>query len=332
MVQLASIIIVTYNHKNYIGDCLGSVSLQDYPHETIIVDNGSSDGTPDFIEKNFPNVKLVRNTENIGYGAGNNIGVKYAKGEYIVILNPDTVVEKGWLQELVEPLEKNEKLITTSKILLYDGSAINTCGTINHFTGITFTRGLNEDPQKYNVPEFVSGFSGCSFAIRQSDFEKLRGFDENFFLYNEDSDFSWRAHLEGFKILYVPTSVVKHDYFLKVPPEKLYHLEKNRYMLLRKYLSKKDYLKLFPSFGIAEFLTFGYALKYGFKGISYKFRAMRNGIITKVNKVEGNKKNLLKSLSTTIPVNQLTSNVFEKVFKNSANKVFELNYKVINEK
>ncbi|MBT9150976.1 MAG: N-acetylglucosaminyl-diphospho-decaprenol L-rhamnosyltransferase [candidate division WS2 bacterium] len=101
--------------------------------------------------------------------------------------------------------------------------------------------------QKKSTQEYVSGFSGCCFAMRKRDFEELGGFDENFFAYNEDSDLSWRAHLKGFGILYVPTSIVRHDYKLNVPPEKIYHLEKNRYLILRKCFSWKDLLVLFPS-------------------------------------------------------------------------------------
>jgi GT2 family glycosyltransferase len=79
MDELASIIIVTYNHKKYLADCLNSLSLQDYPHEIILVDNGSNDGTVQYIEKNFPSVTIIRNT-NTGYGAGNNLGDSHAQG------------------------------------------------------------------------------------------------------------------------------------------------------------------------------------------------------------------------------------------------------------
>ena len=207
---LASVIIVTYNHKKYLKSCINSVLKQDYPHEVIVVDNCSQDGSAQLVREKFPDIKLIESPENKGYGAGNNLGVRQAIGEYIIILNPDTIVESGWLRELVKPLE-SENIITTSKILLYDGSAINTCGIINHFAGLTFTRGLGAEPRAYQKSECVSGFSGCCFAMRKEKFEELGGFDENFFTYHDDSDLSWRAHLSGFRILYVPTSAVRHD-------------------------------------------------------------------------------------------------------------------------
>ena len=328
MDKIASIIIVTYNHKKYLEHCISSVLKQDYPHEVIVVDNCSQDGSSQLVSEKFPDVKLIKSIENKGYGAGNNLGVRHATGEYIAILNPDTIVEDGWLRELVKPLE-NEKKITTPKILLYDGSLINTCGNINHFTGLTFTRGLGAEPSTCQKPGYVSGISGCCFAMRRTDFIEMGGFDECFFVYNEDSDLSWRAHLKSFGILYVPTSVVRHDYKLNVPPKKIYYLEKNRYIILRKCLSRGDFLVLSPALMVTELLTFGYAIKHGGEGIRYKLKAIKEGLSAEVGKVTGDKGNLFKSLSTTIPVDQLTFNKREKLFKCWVNKIFKWNFRVV---
>lgn len=329
MEGLASVIIVTYNHKRYLEPCITSVLRQDYPHEIIVVDNCSQDGGAQFIIENFPTVKVIKSSENKGYGAGNNLGVKHAKGEYIVILNPDTVAEDCWLEELISPLEDKNRIITTPKILLYDGSAINTCGNDIHFTGLAFTRGLGSEIGAFRELECVSEASGCCLAIRKEDFYDLGGFDENIFLYHDDVDFSCRAHLKGYDILYVPTSVVRHDYTLNVTPEKIYHLEKGRYMILRKYFSKKYFLLLFPSLVLVEFLTFGYAIKYGRGGLKYKLKAMKDGLTVKVNGETGDKSKLFQALSVTIPTDQLTFNRMEKVFKVFANKIFAWNFKVV---
>ena len=326
-----NIIIVSYNSKNYIKPCIESILNEDYLAKIIVVDNRSSDDTAEFIEKNFPSVRVIRSQRNLGYGAGNNLGVKIVRGEYIVMLNPDTIVNEGWLKELIKPLKEEKKLITTPKILIYDGSAIGACGITNHFTGLAFTRGFGAKPSDFQNAEYVRGLSGGCFAIRREDFLELGGFDENFFLYNEDSDLSWRAHLEGFKIIFVPSSVVRHDYNLKVPPEKIYHLEKGRYMIIRKYYSWKDFLILSPSLIITELLTFGYATRNGWKGIRYKLKAIKDGLSIKVNKEKGDKSKLFKSLSVTIPVEQLTFNEAEKIFKIFANKIFEWNFKMVTE-
>jgi len=324
----ASVVIVTYNHRMYIEECLNSV-LANSPLEVIVVDNDSADGTVEFIEKSFPQIKLIKSSRNLGYSGGNNLGVGYAKGKYVVILNPDTKVEKNWLEELLKPLELEEKTITSPKILTYDGSKINTCGNMEHFTGLTFTKGLDENPKKFNEFEYLSGLSGACFAMKKKDYLELGGFDEEFFSYMEDAEFSWRIHAKGFKILYVPTSIIYHDYVLKVPPKKIYHLEKGRYIILRKYLNWKWCLMLLPSLLMTEILTWGYSILNGVTGVKFKIKGIKDGITTEIEKINCDRKKLLKSLDWKIPEDQLSHNIIDRIVKKFANFVYWINYRVI---
>ncbi len=323
--ELASIIIVTYNHLGYIGACLNSLLTQDYPHEIILVDNCSRDGTVDYVRTNFPMVKIIGSQDNRGYGAGNNLGVKSAQGKYIVILNPDTVAEEGWLRELILPLHQ-DKIITTPKILTYDGKHLNTCGNITHFTGLTFTAGYGIDPHFLaDNPEF-NGISGACFALKRKDYLKLGGFDENFFLYYEDTDFSWHSFCQGYTVLLVQRSVIRHDYVLSVSPEKLYNVELGRYLILNKYYSRRDFFLLAPSLVMTEVLTLGYALRLGYQGVKWKVKAIRDSRRIKVKPVRGDTLSLFRNLGVTIPVEQLSLNNADISVKRFANWIFKINY------
>lgn len=328
MNRFASVIIVTYNSEKYIRACLDSIHDQKYPHEIIVVDNNSKDRTIEIVSKD-PNVRFLETHSNLGYSVGNNIGTRYARGEYLVFLNPDTVVEDKWLIELIKPLEKTNRVITTPKILTYDGKKINTCGNTNHFTGLTFTRGYEETPNKYDSEEEVSGFSGCCFAIRKKDFERLGGFDEFFFLYNEDSDMSWRAQLNGFTIKYMPSSIVMHDYRLRMSAKKIYHLEKGRYLILRKYMPIKYIGAFLFSLLVTEALTFGYSIRFGRNGLKNKILAIKDGLSINVDRVTGDWTRLLKALKAEIPIDQLTYNQADKNIKIIANKIFYWNLRLL---
>lgn len=319
-----SIIIVTYNSVAYIAKCIDSILRQSCNVEIIVVDNCSTDDTVNFISKNYSSVKLINSGNNGGYGKGNNLGIKHANSDKIIIINPDTIMENECVSQILEPLNLEDKIITTPKIWIYDGSAINSAGHINHFTGLGFTRGLGEDPNSFTSPEYVSGVIGTCFALKKKNMIELGGFDENFFMYREDGDLAWKAHLKKYKIKYVPTSVIRHDYSLNVSPNKLYHIERGRYIILRKYFSIIDFIILSPSLFLVEVLSFGYALKLGYKGILCKLKSI-DGFYVKASKMPGDKKNLFDNLNSDIPINQLTSNYIEQITIRYFNKVFRCN-------
>lgn len=326
--ELASIIIVTYNHLHYLDACIASIKKQNYPHEIILVDNCSTDGTIQHVKDFFPEIILIESRENKGYGAGNNLGFKYAKGKYIVILNPDVIVENFWLEQLLSPLKGQDHVITTPKILIFDGSEINTIGNSNHFTGLTFTKGFGAAPSTFTKTIHATGASGACFALTKSAYTDIGGFDELFFLYNEDSDFSWRANLLGYTILAIPDAIIYHDYQLKVHPEKIYFLEKGRYIILRKYFSLNELILLCPSFLMAELLTFGYASKFGINGLRFKLKAITDGLSIKVSDSQKGCMDI-SHLDKTIPLEQLTFNKIDKIVKIIANKIFEWNVEII---
>lgn len=323
-----SIILVTYNHEKYIENCLSTI-YNNKSLEIIVIDNQSTDNTLKLIEKKFPNVKLIKNMENRGYGVANNIGVSISTRKYLVILNPDTKLEEGCIDNLLKPLTEKPDIITVPKVLVYNGEKINTCGNKQHFTGMAFTRGANEKPDKRSNSRYVNGLSGACFAISWENYQELGGFDENIFLYMDDSELSWRINARGLKIFYMQEAIVYHDYDFKMTPEKIYHVEKGRYIILRKYLTWKEYILLSPSLLMTEILTWGYAALNGPKGINAKLRGIYDGSRMDVEKVESNRKSLIKNMSTKIPELDFNFKRTFNLFRKIANFTYKMNRRLI---
>lgn len=274
--HLVSIILVSHNSKADLAECLPSIISQSYPRkEIIIIDNASTDGTVSYVKGRYPGIKLIESGSNLGYAAGNNLGFRHSTGKYLVIVNPDTVAEQGWLEELIRPLENDPCVsLTSSKILLYDHQdSINTCANITHYSGLDFCNGFRDPSGKFDKDEEVGAVSGCSFAIRRSVFEQLNGFDPDFFMYLDDIDISWRARLAGHKILLAPSSIIYHKFSLKIHPRKLFFLERNRYQLILKNFRLKILLLSLPALLITEIMTMGYAVIRGLPFVYFKLKA-----------------------------------------------------------
>jgi hypothetical protein len=272
----ASVIVVNYNGGGKLVDCLQSV-VERLPgdSEVIVVDNASTDGSPEAAASRFPTVEVVRSPVNVGYGSGNNLGAASARGRSLVFLNPDTVAERGWLEALLEPLERSAGVgLATARIVLMDQpSRINTCGNEVHVSGLALCRGMGEPWDSFPVAGDVAAVSGAAFAIRKDVFDALGGFDEDFFLYVEDTDLSWRARLAGWKVLYEPASVVRHHYSLRVTPSKVYLQERNRYQMLLKCLRWPTLVALLPALVLAEMVTWGFVLLRDRANATGKLRA-----------------------------------------------------------
>jgi len=249
---LVSIIIVTFNSAEYIKDCLNSVFKTDYPNfEVIVVDNGSIDETFKIV-KEFPSVRLITSRKNLGYAGGNNLGAKKAKGEYLAILNPDTQVSSGWLQPLIRAINKPMIGVCQPKIMLdQKKKLLNLTGKTVHYLGFDWLTDFRKEDYQIPKKELVS-FSGSAFLILKEVFQKIGGFDQDYFMYFEDGDLSWRLRLAGYKLLFIPESVVYHEYKYQPKEEyqkarqKFYFLERNRLVTLIKNYSFKTLILLCP--------------------------------------------------------------------------------------
>ena len=210
---MISVIIVNWNGRKFLPECLESLRHQAYQRFSIIlVDNGSNDGSIDFVIRNYPEVKTIALPKNVGFSVANNIAIKTVHTEYVALLNNDAVAYPLWLQSLIGALEAYpEAGFTASKMLFYDNpEIIDRTGDAYTRAGTGLLRGRGEPASSYNKQEWVFGACAGAALYRTRMLRDIGLFDEDFFLLYEDVDLSFRAQLRGYKCLYVPEAVVHH--------------------------------------------------------------------------------------------------------------------------
>ena len=202
-----SVIIVNYNGKKLLENCLESLFKTDYNNfEVILVDNNSTDGSMEFVTKNYPKIIVIKLDSNKGFAEPNNIGAKIAKGEHLLFLNNDTVTTTNFISEMTKVLEKDEKIAICQSLLLKPDGGIDSSGDFIDKMGIVYNSKTKTDEIKE-----ISSARGACMLIRKKIFDKLGGFDEKFFFSFEDVDLGWRSWILGYKVVIVPNSIVYHS-------------------------------------------------------------------------------------------------------------------------
>jgi hypothetical protein len=211
--ELISVIVLNYNGRGFLNGCLTSLASQTYSDfEVIVVDNGSRDGSPEYIEENYPWVRLAKNDENLGFAGGTNVGIRAAKGEFIITLNNDSRADSRFIEELIKPMADPEVGVCAAKMLFPDGR-INSAGICISRSGAAWDRGMFEpDRGQYEFMEEVFGACAGAALYRREMLDEIGLFDEDFFLYLEDVDLAFRARLAGWKCIYVPGARVIHHH------------------------------------------------------------------------------------------------------------------------
>lgn len=210
---LVSIVIVTWNGRQYLDACLNAVASQSgVPTETILVDNASTDGTIGYVRERFPSVRVVALPENRGFAGGNNAGVREARGRYVALLNNDAVPEQGWLQALLAGVDEGAgfALVTSRIVYMHDPGVIDSAGDGLLAWGGAFKRHHGASVEMARESIEVFGVCGAACLMPRRVFEELGGFDEDFFASHEDVDLSYRARLLGYRCRYVADAVVRH--------------------------------------------------------------------------------------------------------------------------
>lgn len=213
---LASVIIPNWNGKNLLEDCLISLGRQTVKEfEIILVDNASTDGSLEYVENNFPQVRIIKLMKNFGFAKAINEGVKASDTEYVVFLNNDTRVGKYWLESLIKCADLHPEVISVNSKLLnfYDRKIIDGVGMMINEVGQAKSVGWQkEDKGQYDKESYIFGSTGGASLFRRKDFIKVGLFDENFFMYSEEVDFAFRAQFLGYKSILCPKAVVYHKH------------------------------------------------------------------------------------------------------------------------
>jgi len=206
-----TVIIPNFNGKYLLKPCFESLKIQNCSVDVIIVDNGSSDGSADYIKQNYPEFRLIENNENLGFSKAVNQGIKDSNTDFVMLLNNDVVLEKNAINNLLNCIKKNSKLFgVASKMLNADKTTIDDAGDDYTLLGWTKKVGNGKPEGKYQEKREI--FSACAGAAvyRRKVFNEIGYFDESFFAYMEDVDISYRARIYGYKCVYCPEALVYH--------------------------------------------------------------------------------------------------------------------------
>ena len=209
-----SVVILNYNGRAWLAGCLDALGAQlgGPAFETLLVDNGSSDGSAAWVRSTCPWVRVVELPDNRGFAGGNNAGVREARGEWLAFLNNDTVADTDWLARLWSAAAARPEfaLITSRLVFLDDPSRIDSAGDGYLRAGGAFKHGHGQPAARFANSREVFGACGGAFMIRREVFEGLGGFDDRFFMIYEDVDLSYRARLNGHRVWYAADAVVRH--------------------------------------------------------------------------------------------------------------------------
>ncbi len=260
-----SVIIVNYNVKEFLHNSIESIikSSHGFNTEIIVVDNASSDGSAEYILKSFPDVKVIANKENLGFGKANNQALEIAKGKFLVIINPDTIVKEDSFRKVIEFFNNTPDAgMAGCKVLNPDGSLQLACrrsypGPWVSFTKVTGLSNLFPKSRlfaQYNLTYLdenqtyeVDAISGSFMVLKREAYEKTGGFDPQFFMYGEDLDLCFRVKKAGYKVYYLHTTEIIHykgESTKRSPIDETKHFYKAMSVFVNKHMSASLFINI----------------------------------------------------------------------------------------
>jgi len=289
MKNIISIIIVNYNGKKWLKKCLDSLYAQTYKNfEIIFVDNASVDDSVAFVRSNYPEIKIVISKKNLGFAGGNTLGFKYAKGEYVLLLNNDTWAEKDYLLFLLEAFTVIPNLgsVQSKIILMNEPDKLDVCGSYWTDSSFLYHFGMGQDQskKKYNTPMPFFSNKGASMMLKKEVIDKIGFLDDDFWSYYEETDLCNRIWLSGYECWYYPKAIIHHavggtaitfsNSFIQ------FHNFKNKLMSFLKNFELTTLVKILPIYFIFNFLL---SIFWIFQGKMRHFLALYQAIWWNLN-------------------------------------------------
>src|SRR5207253_816896 len=265
---MISVVVVNWNGKPLLADCLQSLRSQTFADvEVIIVDNGSTDGSAEWVRQNFHEFKLVQLNENRGFAGGNNAGIMQARGEWIALINNDATAEPDWLEQLYRAVEPDERVgLAASRVVLTSG-ALDSAGDGMTIAGVPYKRGHGKTPNGVFLKAAeVFGASGCGVLLRHSMLDRIGLLDEDFFCIYEDGDLNFRARLAGFHCIYVPEAVIihrLHGTLGRLSKTYVYYCQRNMEYIYFQNMPGRLFWRYLPVHLLSIILGFGYFILRG---------------------------------------------------------------------
>lgn len=266
-------IVLCTNEIHHLEDCFASLKSQSYKNlEVYLLDNNSSDGSVEYTEKNFPEVHILEFGENLGYSVGNNRGMKEAfenGADLVLVINSDIKADERMVEQLVrtyqDRTDKGDKvgLIQPVILLFDDPTKLNSVGNAIHYLGFGYCKDYMKPYTTLESDLQIASVSGAAMLVPREFYEDIGVINEDFFIYNEDQNYSWRGLLKGYKHFVSAKATMLHKYRYKSYPFKMYHSEKNRVMIVLENYELKTLILLIPIWILNELLLLVHSILYG---------------------------------------------------------------------